>query len=171
MMVGELAHLIAGQAQTESELAALVWLQACRGVDVGRQDLLRLGPGHLFNIHTTCRGGHEDHPRTAAVEQCTQIDLPLDGTDCLHQHGVHRQTFAAALTGNEAATEHTARGILDFLAAANFLDTTGLTATTRVHLGLYDPLIPPDVTRGRGRLARAVGGPSLRNGDTVLCED
>ena len=88
-----LADLRALEAQTESELAALIGLQSGRGADVDAQDLLRRVLGDFFDVHAAGGGGDDRHAATLAVERERKIDLALDVRAGFHVHGLDGQAL------------------------------------------------------------------------------
>ena len=83
-------NLAALQAQTETQLAALVGLQAGGRVDVGGEDLLGRVGGHLFDVHPPGRRGHKQQPSPPAVHQHTQIEFARRRGRQFHQQVVDR---------------------------------------------------------------------------------
>src|SRR6185312_13748366 len=91
----ELVDLLGIQAQRETELAALVGLQAFGEIHGDGVDVFRVFAGDLFDVDTTARRGNEGDGLLAAVDQRGEVQLFRDIGGFGDQHQVHRQRAAA----------------------------------------------------------------------------
>ena len=135
----ELADLRALEAESESELAALVGLQARGGIDVDAQDFLRRVFGDFFDVHAARFGGDDRNAAALAIQRERQIDLAFDVRTRLDVDRFDRQTFRTGLFGDQPLAEHVGRGRAHRVEIAREFHAAGLAASAGMHLGLDDP--------------------------------
>ena len=70
-----------------------------------REDLLRLGRGHFFDIHAAAAEAINTTFSWAAIDQPAEIELALDSGTALDQHRVDGQSFRTGLMGHQTLTQ------------------------------------------------------------------
>ena len=85
------------KSQLESHLARLKRLQAHAGVDVLLQNGIGILRGHLLDLHSARRRGHEYRLAFRAVDQNPQVQFFFDGQSFFDQQPPHDAAFGAGL--------------------------------------------------------------------------
>ncbi|MNG89627.1 hypothetical protein D3C79_484990 [compost metagenome] len=168
--LGELLNLLAFQAQLECQLATLERLSADQRVDGGLEDLLRRFVSDFLDVHATFGGSHEHDTAARAIDYSAQVQLFGDVSAGFDQNLGDGLTVGIGLVGNQILAQPLCSERLGVFLAANQLDAARFTATTRVNLGFYNPLVPADLVAGFCSLLRGVDCETLGNWQAVFSE-
>src|SRR6185437_12136689 len=135
----ELGDLRTLEAETEGDLAGLVWLQTGGRMNVDRQNFLGRLVRHFFDVHATGGGRDQGDAPALAIERQRNIHLAIDLRPRFDVNALDGQAFLAGLFSDEARAEHAFSRGAHRTDIAGELYATRLAAATGVHLCLHHP--------------------------------
>ena len=96
-----LFELIAFKPQTECEMPRLKGLKSHAGMNDLFENFFRRRRSHLFNIHPTRTGSHNDQTRLRAVQHNTQVQFSVNIRRIFHPNRFDLLPFSTRLRSNE----------------------------------------------------------------------
>jgi hypothetical protein len=156
----------------------VVRLEAGRGIDRQRVDLLRAIVGDRLDVHAAFCGGDEGDAAGGAIDQQSEVEFLGDVDAVGEVEAIDLLAFRPGLDRHQRVAEHLARGGLDLFAAAGEADAAlgvgaqllelALAAAARVDLRLDDVKRAGELVDGGQRfstlIARCRRAPARRSG-------
>ena len=124
----KLAHLLAGQAQSECHGTALERLRTSGRVDRRLQDLLGCLGRDLLDFHAAFSRCHHHDAATGAVHNGAEIELAVDARRLLDEYLAHRRALGTGLHRHQPLAHPPLGEGADLVEAADEFDAASLAA-------------------------------------------
>jgi len=164
----ERGDLLVLEAQGETDLAALVRLQAGHGIGDRPQDFLRMLRGDRLDVHAAGARGNEHDTLERTVHETRQVEFIQHHARQLDEQPLHGLSCGAGLMRHQPRAEQPRRGPFQHRATDDFFHPAGLAASAGVDLCLHHPGVAAQFI---GRFQRFVHGkhrPARRDRNAVF---
>src|SRR5271170_2970421 len=125
-------YQLAGQPQTEGELASVVRLETRLGTNHFFQNCGRLFLRHFLDFHAPRGAGHNERRSRGTIEQNAEIQLPLYVETLFDEQAANDAPLFARLDRDELHAQHALGDLLRLFGRLRELHTTRLAAPTRM---------------------------------------